>query len=401
MIKKEKEKIIFQNSKKIIKEGNGMGTGILYCGEKYTNEGGCPCGTCDGHCGPDNGCPCPDCHYTLSYILYSTGKMKCEICHKTLLRINIYNLNNILSKASLPYDEYECNICHSIFNFELTFIPLMHCMKCNYNMCPKCAFSKISFFEENIPKFEDGFNAGKGIFYCLKNYTNQGFCLCGNCDGNCGPEDGCPCPLCDSILGYNIYLKANKMKCNKCKGLLVKTTLGQLKKEMINNQISSVKCSLCKYIDKENDFQYVYHCYKCKKDVCKLCAYKNNIINLKNLTIPNGPIFLEKTVEQKIKENNKVCEISKQKGFKIVKRGDGKNITIYLKKLVGTIYTININDSERISKLKRELRKIDDICKEYNTILVWKNKILDDDEYICDYNIENENVVDIILKQGC
>ena len=42
MIKKEKEKIIFQNSKKIIKEGNGMGTGILYCGEKYTNEGGCP-----------------------------------------------------------------------------------------------------------------------------------------------------------------------------------------------------------------------------------------------------------------------------------------------------------------------------------------------------------------------
>ena len=47
------------------------------------------------------------------------------------------------------------------------------------------------------------------------------------------------------------------------------------------------------------------------------------------------------------------------------------------------------------------MRKIDDICKENNTILVWKNKILDDDEYICDYNIENENVVDIILKQGC
>ena len=72
MIKKGKEKIIFQNSKKIIKEGNGVGEGLLYCGDKYTNEEGCPCGTCDGHCGPDNGCPCPDCHYTLSYILYST-----------------------------------------------------------------------------------------------------------------------------------------------------------------------------------------------------------------------------------------------------------------------------------------------------------------------------------------
>ena len=190
------------------------------------------------------------------------------------------------------------------------------------------------------------------------------------------------------------------MQCNKCKGLLVKTTLGQLKKEMnLSYQISSVKCSLCKYFDKDNDFQYVYHCYKCKKDVCKLCAYKNNIINLKKLSIPNGPIFLEKTVEQKIKENNEVCEISKQKGFKIIKRGDGKNITIYLKKLVGTIYTININDSEKISKLKGELRKIDDICKENNTILVWKNKILDDDEYIYNYNIENESIVDIILKR--
>ena len=392
-----KNKIIFQNSKRIIKEGSNFGKGILYCGEKYTKEDACSCGTCDGQCGPDNGCPCPDCQYTLSYILYSTGKMKCEICKKTLLRINIFNLNNILNNNT-----YKCNICHYTYKKEYTFIPLMHCMKCNYNMCPSCAFSKISFFEEKIPKLEAGFNLGKGIMYCLKNYTDSGYCLCGGCDGNCGPENGCSCPLCDSILGYNIYLKSVKMKCKKCKNLLLKTTLGLLKKTLKVYGLSSlIKCYLCNYSDIKEDFQIVYHCFICNKNICQQCAYKNNIININNLSLPNPPIFLEKTIEQKIKENNEICTICKQKGFKIIKkREEGKNIIIYLKKLVGTIYTININESEKIRKIKEELRKIDGQYKEYNTILIWKNKILDDDEYIDDYKIENENVINILLKQN-
>ena len=72
--------IIIQNSKKFINEGSGLGKGLLYCGEIYANENGCPCGTCDGRCGPDNGCSCPDCEYILSYILYSSGKMRCDKC---------------------------------------------------------------------------------------------------------------------------------------------------------------------------------------------------------------------------------------------------------------------------------------------------------------------------------
>ena len=37
----EIEKLIFKNSKNtIIKEGNGIAKGILYCGQKYTNNGG-------------------------------------------------------------------------------------------------------------------------------------------------------------------------------------------------------------------------------------------------------------------------------------------------------------------------------------------------------------------------
>ena len=41
--------------------------------------------------------------------------------------------------------------------FQKDFIPLMHCIKCNYNLCPPCAFSKLSFYEDeniNLPTFK-------------------------------------------------------------------------------------------------------------------------------------------------------------------------------------------------------------------------------------------------------
>ena len=170
----KRERIIFQNSKKYINEGNGPGEGILYCGEFYTNPNGCSCHDCDGQCGPDNGCPCPDCEYTLSYILYSTGKMKCEICEKTLLRINIFNLKQLYKKNKNSNPTFRCNICNKHFSNQL-FIPLMHCKKCNYNICPKCAFSKITFFEQKIPKLEEGYDLGSGMIYCTKNYTNSDY----------------------------------------------------------------------------------------------------------------------------------------------------------------------------------------------------------------------------------
>ena len=84
--------MLFRNSTKSINEGNGDGKGILYCGEEFTKNGYCPCGTCDGYCGMDNGCACPDCYYTLSYMLYMTGKMICPKCNKTLIRIIVANL---------------------------------------------------------------------------------------------------------------------------------------------------------------------------------------------------------------------------------------------------------------------------------------------------------------------
>ena len=390
--------IIVKNSRRFMNEGEEKAKGILYCGRKYTNDKGCACGKCNGYCGPESGCPCPDCYYTLSYILYSTGKMKCPNCNKTLLRINLFNLKNIIfKKEGIKNASFSCDICESNFSDEV-YIPLFHCLKCDYDMCPKCSFSKISFFKKSVPKLMAGNGRGLGLIFCAKNYTHNGFCLCGGCDGNCGPNNGCPCPLCESILAYNLYLNfLNKNHC-KCKNIFVKTTIYQLK--LVYKSNKTFQCSICsnnKYCD---DFASIYHCYKCKQNICQACAYKKAGCNVNKLALPKPPIFLG-NLEKTIRENKKFenCSICKQKHFKIVKNKDeGENITIYLKTLIGRIYTININDAEDVEKLKVELGKFDNKYKVNNTILIYKKKILNNDDYINELEIENESLIDVMLK---
>ena len=70
-------------------------------------------------------------------------------------------------------------------------------------------------------------------------------CKCGSCDGNCGLNNGCPCPTCDLILGYNIYLN-NNMICGRCKNaLLIKITLIELK-NIDNGYETGFVCNKCR-----------------------------------------------------------------------------------------------------------------------------------------------------------
>ncbi len=39
----------------------GAGLSMLYCGMRFAPRWGCPCGRCDGICGPDDGCQCGPC----------------------------------------------------------------------------------------------------------------------------------------------------------------------------------------------------------------------------------------------------------------------------------------------------------------------------------------------------
>ena len=292
----EKEKLIFKNSKNtIIKEGNGDAKGILYCGQKYTNNGGCQCSTCDGFCGPNNGCACPDCEYTLAYLLYATEKMKCGKCNQILIRINLYNLRAITKS----YDSFGCDICKKSYN--KGYIPVLHCNECNYDICPKCAFSKINLSDLKKHKNEiplPGKNSGEGILYCGTKYTNDGFCICKGCDGYCGKTNGCPCPMCSIILGYNIFLN-NKFYCDDCCNLLIKTTLKEIS-EIQEGYKNGLICNNCRKSYKE-DFCSIYHCYKCHFDLCQICAYEN--IKNKKIIFPNLPEY-EETIEKKLSNIN-------------------------------------------------------------------------------------------------
>ena len=296
------KKLIFKNSKTIIKEGTGNGEGILYCGKEYTNNEGCQCGTCDGKCGPNNGCACPDCENTLGYLLYTTGKMKCNKCEKSLIRINLFNLKALTSS----YNILGCDICKK--KYKKNFLPVLHCFKCKYDICPKCAFSKINLsdiknYDKIIPN--PGKKNGEGILYCGKEYTTENYCICGDCDGKCGKTNGCPCSICSIILGYNLYLN-NKFYCDECCNLLVKTTLKEISKHN-NNYENGFRCNHCTKSFKDT-FCSVYHCYKCNFDLCQICSYKN--LNNKKIEFPNLPE--EETLEKKISNLN----ISEEKNDK-------------------------------------------------------------------------------------
>ena len=387
--------MIFQNSKGYINEGRDHGKGLLYCGSNYTGNGGCPCGTCDGYCGTTNGCPCPDCEYTLSYLLFASGKMTCRTCYKSLIRIKIFELK-ALNKTN-PNASYRCDNCYKYMT--LNYIPLMHCIKCNYNICPDCALKKAISFENNKPKLEIGIDNAAGMIYCKNNFTTSGFCLCKGCDGNCGPENGCPCPLCESILCYNLYLKHQNLYCFKCKNMYVKTTVLLLKK--LNPKVS-MKCKLCSKKAKD-EFEFIFYCRQCLEVVCNICAFRNNIGNITNIKYPNLPLNLEtieKEIREKIqKEKNGEMKICFQRKFRITnKKETGNIICIYLKTLIGRIYTIKIDDGHDVINIKEELRKLDKKYNLDNTILIFKNKKLSDDTCINDCGITNESLINIILK---
>ena len=285
---------IFRNSKRFINEGMGVGKGLLYCGEKYAEDGGCPCGGCDGYCGLTNGCPCPDCDNTLAYLLYSSGKMTCRTCKKTLIRIKVCNLKLLIPNSE--NNNFSCSLCYK--NKKEDFIPLLCCFKCKFKMCPECAFSKIEKFEPKMPKLELGIKESTGIIYCTNNYTTSNNCICKGCDGNCGPENGCACPLCDAILEYNIYLKKSNMFCQKCKGLLMKTKILYLQNAKKGN---SYVCSYCHTTDKD-DYLIIYRCNKCSKNICNRCAFKFNIGYINKIVLPRVPIYIDKNHFEKNKE---------------------------------------------------------------------------------------------------
>lgn len=296
---------IFRNSKSIMKRGTGISSGLLYCGRRFTSNGGCSCLSCDGQCGPSNGCPCPDCDCTLAYILYCTCKMNCPFCNSMLLRLNLFNIKNLAGYSQSSNFTIKCNMCNRAY--KEVYIPFMFCKKCFYYICPNCAFSQISFpyLKALNVKLYKGTGNGEGILYCGRPYTVPYYCLCGQCNGYCGAMEGCPCPINSLVLAYNIYLNSHMM-CGECKNtLLVKTTLIQLIKYKPGYQ-NGLICNYCRR-GFNKLYNSIFHCFKCDFDLCQICAYE--ILINKKLVFPNLPMknelpYVPNPINPKLKSND-------------------------------------------------------------------------------------------------
>ena len=430
----DQKKIIFKNSQTNINEGSFLGEGILYCGKKYTNPNGCECGTCDGYCGPDNGCACPDCEYTLAYILYATNKMKCEKCKNNLIRIKLCNLLLLLSSDNKEIKFIICKKCKKQCKYN--FIQVLHCFKCNYSICSKCSFSNISMMNNINKKKNDIFDYNKcefspmnlGTIYCGKKYVKEGYCLCKNCDGNCGPDNGCPCSMCSAVLGYNINLYNNKnqfLKCVNDGNLLIKSNNIEYsiikqknnKKNNINNdKIKSFLCNKCNLIKRYDSYAIVYYCSKCFYCICQYCIYleirdieficpEEPIIISWNNLITNEKLYSYENIEKLIineylNNKKKLNSVKNEVNLFIPKKRERpqntKNINLYLKTMNGKIFTINIDNGETIKSLKNEINKMDKNLNSDKINLLYKKQMLKNFNFICDYDLEDNSIILII-----
>ena len=132
----------------------------------------------------------------------------------------------------------------------------------------------------------------------------------------------------------------------------------------------------------------------------EMFSYENPSNNSNNEFNANS---LNRDIERKVREKlvkEKINSISKslQNEIKIINPKDGKNIKLILKKLDKTKYDININESEKIIKLKEELVKIDETYKNNILIFIWKGKTLENNEYVYSYGLKDEDVI-VFLKK--
>jgi len=116
------------------REGTDSGRGILYCGRRFTAKGECPCGTCDGVCGPNNGCACPACWALLSGLV---SPQRCKNGHE-LVRVVAKSL-----RVNPGYSKgFRCDVCNQLVT--KGWAPVLHCAQDNYDICAVCAFKCIA-----------------------------------------------------------------------------------------------------------------------------------------------------------------------------------------------------------------------------------------------------------------
>eukprot|EP00727_Mastigamoeba_balamuthi_P007095 m51a1_g3005 hypothetical protein (291) ;mRNA; f:802259-803247 len=138
---------VFNGAGVEVHTGSGSGRGIVYCGRRFCPERSCPCGSCDGVCGPNNGCPCPSCRSLLTSLLRTHARRSCPAGHPLVIATN----EEIAVHEPAYAGGYICNNCGQAGPKPST---RPHCSLCQYDLCPACALQGVAGFgsrAENEP----------------------------------------------------------------------------------------------------------------------------------------------------------------------------------------------------------------------------------------------------------
>ena len=92
-----------------------------------------------------------------------------------------------------------------------------HCSICEWDVCPGCA-ARVNQRGVSV-RLGDGSGSGgftgipsSAIFYCGKKKDE---CKCGGCDGRCGPNNGCPCADCYSLISHTQPQVGDRVRVKK------------------------------------------------------------------------------------------------------------------------------------------------------------------------------------------
>ncbi|KAJ1566480.1 hypothetical protein HK405_009646 [Cladochytrium tenue] len=172
---------------------------ILYCGGPTSDD---RCGKCrDGVCGPTSGCPCLPCLELAASDLFSRRSFRRPDGKLTTLPLMSRGAAAISRSTNLPTSQtFQCGAVLKNGNDTCRATESV-CFKCHSLSFSVRASANLMLNDEGHvatlgsgPFSPQGFEISSGnTYYCGR---NLGQCRCGNCDGRCGPTNGCPCDSC-------------------------------------------------------------------------------------------------------------------------------------------------------------------------------------------------------------
>jgi len=118
---------------------------------------------------------------------------------------------------------FTCAVCKK--HDPVSTNPSFYCPLCGYDLCIDCA-SKALEGKKPATSLDNVVSSGfkvnisgtpchigqTGMLYCGKRYASRGQCICGSCDGCCGPNNGCPCP--DCYTTFEMVVLSAGLRCS-------------------------------------------------------------------------------------------------------------------------------------------------------------------------------------------